>query len=266
MKSVIPKSFLNNARLILTSANMTLQAGHLASPLSPAIRRCSASSVSTAQRHCFSTDQNSNTPANEYPFRFGKGNQKSSHHTPCSVHSEFCSSSIIVDSIYDVNTGTWQYVVADARTLCAVIIDPVLDYDAAAQIISTTTADRLASLIDGKGYRVLRILETHVHADHLTAASYLQSTLARKQGLKPTICIGKRIRKVQETFAQRYGVSQDELEGAFDQLMEDGEVFQVGDLEATVIHLPGHTPDHVGYIIGGWSHSESRSCKKVQFC
>ncbi|KAI7232519.1 putative metallo-beta-lactamase domain protein [Hortaea werneckii] len=154
-----------------------------------------------------------------------------------------------IDSAYDLKTGTWQYVVADPETLDAVVIDPVLDYESSSQTISTETADRLLSLINSKHYRIVRVLETHAHADHLTAASYLQNALARQQGFRPPVCIGKRIRTVQQAFGQRYGVLAQELEEAFDLLFEDGDVFYIGNLKVEVTHLPGHTPDHIGYIV-----------------
>lgn len=156
-----------------------------------------------------------------------------------------------VDSMYEPKTGTWQYIVADPDTLHAVIIDPVLDFDSATQCISTTSADSLISLSTAKGYRVERILETHVHADHVTAASYLQSTLSRLQGFRPSVCIGKRIRGVQQLFGERYGVREDEMSSAFDCLLEDDEMFRIGNLQVKVMHLPGHTPDHIGYMIAG---------------
>lgn len=157
----------------------------------------------------------------------------------------------IVHNIFEPNTCTWQYVVADPPTAAAVVIDSVLDFDPSKALISTETADILLSLIRQKGYRIEKILETHVHADHLTAAKYLQHRLQSTQGSKPDICIGKRIGEVQERFASRYGVPKEEMEGAFDKMFDDDEVFKVGELEAKVLHLPGHTPDHLGYVIGG---------------
>lgn len=166
------------------------------------------------------------------------------------------SSAPTIDSIHHPATGTWQYIVADPKTHNAVIIDTVLDFDAATQTISTENADSLVSSIKEKGYNVVRILETHAHADHLTASEYLQQVLGGVQGSKPPICIGKRITQVQKTFGEKYGVPASELENAFDHLFEDDEVFQIGELEAKVVHLPGHTPDHVGYMIGGEFHTQ----------
>ena len=156
-----------------------------------------------------------------------------------------------IHDVFESKTSTWQYVVADPSTLAAVIIDPVLDYDAATNSVATTSADALLALVREKGYTVEKILETHVHADHITAASYLQTRLAELQGNAPPIGIGKRIEQVQKLFSHRYGVPEQEYKGIFDKLFDDNEVFNVGQLEAIAIHLPGHTPDHLGYKIGG---------------
>ncbi|KAB8238146.1 MBL fold metallo-hydrolase [Aspergillus alliaceus] len=155
-----------------------------------------------------------------------------------------------VHAVFEKKTGTWQYVVADPSTLAAAIIDPVLDYDPATQVITTSSADSLLSLVKDKGYKVDRILETHAHADHLTAASYLQKRLTEIQGGKPPIGIGKRIGQVQRLFGQRYAVPPDEYKVVFDTLFNDDEQFNIGDLTVTAMHLPGHTPDHLGYKVG----------------
>ncbi|KAK3898111.1 hypothetical protein C8A05DRAFT_38312 [Staphylotrichum tortipilum] len=158
----------------------------------------------------------------------------------------------LVHSIFEPQTSTWQYVVADPTTKAAVIIDPVLDFDPARNAVTTASADALLALVHEHGYTVDRLLETHVHADHLTAAKYLQHRLAESQGAerRPALGIGKRIGGVQERFAEKYKIAKEELEGAFDKLYDDDEVFAVGELEAKAVHLPGHTPDHMGYLIG----------------
>ncbi|KAF4982470.1 hypothetical protein FZEAL_1924 [Fusarium zealandicum] len=156
----------------------------------------------------------------------------------------------IVHDVFENITGTWQYVVADPSTSSAAIIDPVLDYDPVTQAVTTKTADAILALIKKQGYKVERILETHAHADHLTAASYLQSRLTQEQGHRPPIGIGKRITQVQTRFGQGYGVSTEEYQVVFDKLFDDDETFDIGTLKATAMHLPGHTPDHMGYKIG----------------
>lgn len=156
-----------------------------------------------------------------------------------------------IHNIFEPVTGTWQYIVADPDTRAAVLIDAVLDYSAATNALSSTSADKLLSVVEENGYNVVRILETHVAADHITAAKYLQTTLEGKTGRRPPISIGKRVEEVQKRFAARYGIPPTEYADAFDHLLGDAETFTIGKLEATTIHLPGHTPDHLGYQIGG---------------
>lgn len=156
-----------------------------------------------------------------------------------------------INSIFEAVTGTWQYLIADPITKKAAIIDSVLDYDRETGNINTSSADRLIAVVGEKEYTVTHILETHAHADHLSASRYLQSVLARKQpSLRPLVGIGRRIEEVQRTMGKHYDVPEKDLRDAFDLLFDDDEVFAIGDLEARVIHLPGHTPDHVGYVIG----------------
>lgn len=155
-----------------------------------------------------------------------------------------------IHDLFESKTGTWQYVVADPATSSAAIIDPVLDFEPSTQALTTGSADALLSLVKEKGYKVDLILETHAHADHLTAGSYLQSRLSQMQGYKPPIGIGKRIGGIQDVFSKKYGIPADELEGVFGRLFDDDETFEIGTLKAKAIHLPGHTPDHLGYMIG----------------
>jgi hypothetical protein len=157
----------------------------------------------------------------------------------------------VIKHVFEPHTGTFQYIVADPATKKAAIVDPVLDYEPATQAITTTSADALIALALKHGYEIDWILETHAHADHITAASYLKSRLENLQGHRPTVGIGKRIEEVQKLFASRYGVPNPEWEGVFDRLFEDDEEFTIGEVKATALHLPGHTPDHLGYKIGG---------------
>ncbi|KLU92839.1 hypothetical protein MAPG_11801 [Magnaporthiopsis poae ATCC 64411] len=156
----------------------------------------------------------------------------------------------IVHSVFEPQTSTWQYIVADPATKAAVIIDPVLDYDPARNAISTKTADGLLAMAKEHSYAIEWLLETHAHADHLTAAAYLQHRLEAAGNKKPGICIGKRIVGVQERFAKRYGIDGAEYTAAFDRLLEDDEILQLGQLQVKAMHLPGHTPDHLGYLVG----------------
>ncbi|OKL60746.1 hypothetical protein UA08_04245 [Talaromyces atroroseus] len=167
----------------------------------------------------------------------------------CSIESTK-SGEPTIHAIFEKVTGTWQYLIADPVSLSAVIIDAVLDFDRTTQTVSTQTADSLLGMIKKYNYRICMVLETHVHADHLTASSYLQSKLAQDQGAKPPIGIGKRISQIQTLFGQRYMVPEAEYKSAFGKLFDDDEEFKIGELTATAIHLPGHTPDHLGYRVG----------------
>jgi glyoxylase-like metal-dependent hydrolase (beta-lactamase superfamily II) len=155
-----------------------------------------------------------------------------------------------VHELFEPVTGSWQYVVADPATSSAVIIDPVLNFDAAKGVISTESADALIDVVTERGYSVDMILETHIHADHMTSAAYIQAMLAKKQEHKPLIGIGSRIENTQKMFGERYGISAKEYKNVFDRLWADDEEFRIGSLTARAIHLPGHTPDHMGYQIG----------------
>jgi glyoxylase-like metal-dependent hydrolase (beta-lactamase superfamily II) len=155
-----------------------------------------------------------------------------------------------IDTIFEPNTSTWQYIVSDPTTKDAVIIDSVLDYNPTTNTISNTNAESLLALISDRGYNIVAILETHAHADHLTAARYLQQTLLRRGKPLAPICIGALITSVQHTFAAKYRVDPHEYDGVFDRLLSDASTLPIGKITCRVLHLPGHTPDHVGYLIG----------------
>ncbi|KAG9994432.1 Metallo-hydrolase/oxidoreductase, partial [Aureobasidium melanogenum] len=156
---------------------------------------------------------------------------------------------VTIDSAHDPNTGTWQYIVTDPYSMSGIIIDPVLDFDETTCTVSTSTADRLLSLVRAKGYHISRILETHTHTDHFSASSYIQATLERDQGHRPLTCIGKRSRQVRQMMYEECGFLPDVLACEFDEFLDDDGSFDIGCLQATVLHLPGHTLDHVGYMI-----------------
>ncbi|KAF9883971.1 Ethylmalonic encephalopathy 1 [Aspergillus nanangensis] len=158
----------------------------------------------------------------------------------------------IIHPVYEPTTGSWQYIVVCSTTNEAAIIDPVLDFDPSTATISTASADTLLKVVSSKGYRVRYLLETHAHADHLTASFYLQQTLLQQEPPHhPEICIGNNIRQVQETVRLAYDIPTDELsQSDFDHLFADGAQFPLGQLTVSVLALPGHTPDHIGYCIG----------------
>lgn len=151
-----------------------------------------------------------------------------------------------VATFFEKATSTWQYVVSCPETREAIIIDSVLDYDPASGKISTESMDVLLRHIDNEDLTVTRILETHAHADHLTASHYLQQRLPNH----PPICIGEHIGQVQKTFGPKYQIPAADLQNQFDVLFRDGETFRLGNMEGRILHLPGHTPDHIGYVIG----------------
>lgn len=151
-----------------------------------------------------------------------------------------------VTGFFDEATFTASYVVADPETGRCAIIDPVLDYDAASGRTRTDSADELIAHIREQQLTVDWILETHVHADHLTAAPYL------KRQLGGQIAIGIEVSAVQSVFGQVFNVEATfEPDGSqFDRLLNDGDTLDVGSLTLTVMHTPGHTPACVSYLVG----------------
>lgn len=151
-----------------------------------------------------------------------------------------------VESFYDPATFTFTYVVYDRDGGRAAIVDPVLDFDPASARTSTVSADRVLGFVRGHGLTVDWILETHAHADHLTAAAYLK----RETGAK--VAIGRGITQVQARFKALFGLEPEfATDGRqFDRLFADGDTFAVGALEARVVATPGHTDDSLTYVIG----------------
>jgi len=151
-----------------------------------------------------------------------------------------------VTPFYDDATGTITYVVADPSTRHCAIIDPVLDYDASSGRTAARGADTVAQFVGKQDYTVDWILETHVHADHMTGACHLQAELGGQRG------IGAEIVAVQRTFAEVFNLGPDfPTDGSqFDRLFEDGAKLPLGDLTVKVLHSPGHTPACVCYQIG----------------
>lgn len=155
-------------------------------------------------------------------------------------------SSTLVEPFYDKDTGTFSYVAYDQVGGMAVIIDPVLDYEPAGARISTASADALLEFVRGKLLTVAWILETHAHADHLSAAGYLADQL------QAPVAIGRGIVQVQQHFKTVFGLGDEFIaDGSqFDRLFDDGDTFNVGALGARVIATPGHTDDSLTYVIG----------------
>jgi len=151
-----------------------------------------------------------------------------------------------VKTFFDGVTFTASHVIWDPQTKHAAIVDSVKDYDPKSGRTSTDNADQIVSFAESEGLSVEWILETHVHADHLTAGPYLQQKLGGKTG------IGSRIDVVQGVFKDIFNAEEDfATDGRqFDHLFENGEVFHIGALEATAVHTPGHTPACVTFIVG----------------
>ena len=161
------------------------------------------------------------------------------------MRSKHIMNKLSIQSFFDDNTQTVTYVIADKATCSAAVIDPVLDFDPTSGKLSSASADKVIAFLDDNNLRLEWILETHAHADHITAASYIKEKRGGKIG------VGEHIKKVQATFKKTFNLN-DELpsDGSqFDFLFEDGEIISLGHLDIQVMHTPGHTPACVSYII-----------------
>lgn len=152
----------------------------------------------------------------------------------------------IVTAFFDATTNTVSYVVREPHGRACAIIDSVLDYDPASGCTNTASADEIAGFIRAEGLKVEWILESHVHADHLSAAPYLQEDLGGKIG------IGANITTVQDTFGKVFNEgTRFQRDGSqFDALFRDGDSFHIGQMRADVLSTPGHTPACMTYVIG----------------
>jgi len=151
-----------------------------------------------------------------------------------------------VISFFDEPTNTVTYIVADPETKACAIIDSVLDYSANSGRTTTKSADEVIAFIENGNLKTEWILETHAHADHFSAAPYLQSKLGG------TIAIGAHIPDIQKVFGGLFNEDEGfKRDGSqFGKLFDDGETFKIGNLEADVIYVPGHTPACIAYYIG----------------
>ncbi|MFT3805673.1 MBL fold metallo-hydrolase [Arenimonas sp.] len=154
--------------------------------------------------------------------------------------------SVIVQAFFHQDSNTWSYLVSDPATKHALVIDPVLDYDPKSGRTGTSSIGKIADAIAEGGLRLQWILETHAHADHLSAAPWLQARCGGRVG------IGEGIRLVQAAFKPIFNLEADfATDGSqFDHLFADGEAFALGTIEARVIAVPGHTSDSVAYLVG----------------
>lgn len=151
-----------------------------------------------------------------------------------------------ITPFFHAPTSTWSYLVRDAATGEAAIIDAALDFDPATGELGHASAAAILQAAERDGAQVRWILETHAHADHLSAAAWLRASTGAQTA------IGAGIEQVQETFRQRLGLEDEpELDGrAFDRLLHDGDALPLGELVIHVIATPGHTPDSLSYLIG----------------
>ena len=151
-----------------------------------------------------------------------------------------------VNAFFDEETYTVTYVVTDPSSNICAVIDPVLDYDQAAGRTSTASADRVLDFIHGDGLELAWILETHAHADHLSAAAYLRSKTGGRTAT------GKLITVVQETFKEIFKLGEKFVPDGkqFDCLLSDGDQLELGGLRIEVMHTPGHTPSCVTFVVG----------------
>ncbi|WP_339950510.1 MBL fold metallo-hydrolase [uncultured Albimonas sp.] len=151
-----------------------------------------------------------------------------------------------VTAFFDEPTNTVSYVVRDPSSTACAIVDSVLDFDNAAGRTSTDSADEIIAWVKAQGLRVEWLLESHVHADHLSAAPYIQKALGGRIG------IGENIRVVQDTFGKIFNAGTEfERDGSqFDRLFREQDRFAIGALEGVALHTPGHTPACLTYVIG----------------
>ncbi len=151
-----------------------------------------------------------------------------------------------VTSFFDDETNNISHVVSDPETGRCAIIDPLLNYDQASGRTSTKSADAIVVHVEQTGLSVEWIIDTHIHADHLSAAQYLKAKLGGNLG------IGEQTREVQAVFGKLFNAGADFRYdgGQFDHLFRDGEKYQIGNIEAQAIHTPGHTPACMTHLIG----------------
>lgn len=150
-----------------------------------------------------------------------------------------------IAAFFDEPTNTISYLVGDPATRTAAVIDPVLDFDMASGVADTRSAERIVAFAREQGWRIAMVLETHAHADHLSAAPFIKAHTGAWIGIGEHIC------DVQKIFRPVFAMDDLKTDGSdFDRLFVDGDRFAIGELEVEVLHVPGHTPADVAYLIG----------------
>jgi glyoxylase-like metal-dependent hydrolase (beta-lactamase superfamily II) len=150
-----------------------------------------------------------------------------------------------IKGFFDEPTNTVSYLVWDAASKEAAVVDPVLNFDEKSGEANVSAADAILKAADALGLKITRVLETHAHADHLSAAPYI------KQKTGASVCIGEHIKDVQQIFRPVFNAMDVSGDGSeFDHLFKDGEHFKLGGIDAEVMYTPGHTPACVSYRIG----------------
>jgi len=152
----------------------------------------------------------------------------------------------LVKTFFDEPTFTFSYVVSDPDTKECAIIDSVLDFDYASGKTDSASADEIIDYIKSEGFSVRWIIDTHVHADHISAAPYLKDKLGGQ------LSIGENITRIQSVFGKAFNEGESFLRDGsqFDHLFKDGEQFNLGNIEARALHTPGHTPACMSFLIG----------------
>jgi glyoxylase-like metal-dependent hydrolase (beta-lactamase superfamily II) len=150
-----------------------------------------------------------------------------------------------VQAFFDPATSTASYLVSDPATKAAAIVDPVLDFEPKAARLSTGSADAMLAAVTAQGLELLYVLETHAHADHLSAADYIRGRTGA------AVAIGAHIVEVQKAFIPVFEAEDVAADGrAFDHLLHEGDTLPLGRFRIDVLHTPGHTPADVTYLIG----------------
>lgn len=154
------------------------------------------------------------------------------------------SSQPFIEAFFDTPTNTISYLVGDPQTREAAVIDPVLDFDLASGTADTASAEAILEFARVHNWRIAMVLETHAHADHLSAAPFIKAHTGAWIG------IGAHIRDVQKIFRPVFALDDLKTDGSdFDRLFDEGDRFAIGELEVSVMHVPGHTPADIAYLI-----------------